>query len=89
MRRCAKNIAFYRPDAVDEEVMRAVCDMDLESLVENLPEGLATRIGDGARGLSGGQAQRIALARACLDSGAMFCCSMSRLLILTLKRNTS
>ena len=39
----------------------------LEELVAELPDGLDTRIGNGARPLSGGQAQRIALARAFLD----------------------
>ena len=41
--------------------------MGLSSMVEMMPEGLETRIGDGARSLSGGQAQRVALARAYLD----------------------
>ncbi len=39
----------------------------LDSLLSELPDGLETRIGNGARPLSGGQAQRIALARAFLD----------------------
>lgn len=39
----------------------------LTEFAEELPEGLETQIGEGARGLSGGQAQRIALARAFLD----------------------
>lgn len=39
----------------------------LERLVAELPEGLDTKIGSGKRALSGGQAQRIALARAFLD----------------------
>lgn len=39
----------------------------LTDLVNELPEGLDTEIGSGKRALSGGQAQRIALARAFLD----------------------
>ena len=41
--------------------------MGLGELVRQLPQGLDTPIGEGARVLSGGQAQRIALARAFLD----------------------
>jgi ATP-binding cassette subfamily C protein CydD len=62
-----ENIAFYHPDATDEEVAQAVKVVGLEELVDDLPEGLNTRIGEGARALSGGQAQRVALARVCLD----------------------
>ena len=61
------NIAFYRSDASDEEVERAVRVVGLEDLVAELPDGLGTIVGEGARALSGGQAQRIALARALLD----------------------
>lgn len=61
------NIAFYRPDASDDEVARAVRAVGLEDLASELPQGLATVVGEGARALSGGQAQRVALARALLD----------------------
>ncbi len=62
-----ENIAFYRPDANEELVENAVRVVGLDELVDELPEGLDTLIGEGARALSGGQAQRIALARALLD----------------------
>lgn len=62
-----ENISFYRPDADDVAVERAVEAMGLRELVARLPQGLDTPIGEGARALSGGQAQRIALARAFLD----------------------
>ncbi len=62
-----ENLAFYRPDATDAEVAEAVRVVGLEGLVSELPEGLDTLVGEGARALSGGQAQRIALARAVLD----------------------
>lgn len=61
------NVAFYRPDASDEQVMRAVEVAGLAQVVRELPRGLDTLVGEGARTLSGGQAQRIALARAFLD----------------------
>ena len=62
-----ENIAFYRPDADEGQIEQAVRAVGLEELVQSLPQGLDTLIGEGARALSGGQAQRIALARALLD----------------------
>ncbi len=62
-----ENITFYHPGATNAEVSEAVATVGLEDLVDELPQGLATKIGEGARALSGGQAQRVALARVCLD----------------------
>ena len=62
-----ENIAFYHPQASDEEILNAVEVTGLTELLQELPEGLDTILGEGARTLSGGQAQRIALARAFLD----------------------
>lgn len=62
-----ENIAFYTPNASDEEIKEAIHVMGLDDLLNDLPEGLDTVIGQGKRVLSGGQAQRIALARALLD----------------------
>lgn len=62
-----ENVALYCPDATDEEVMRAVRLAGLDALAAELPEGINTEVGQGARGLSGGQAHRVALARAFLD----------------------
>ncbi|VTS15610.1 ABC transporter ATP-binding protein [Streptococcus porcinus] len=61
------NITFYTPEASLEDIQEAIKVVGLEELVAELPKGLDTRIGNGARPLSGGQAQRIALARAFLD----------------------
>ena len=47
--------------------MQAIKVVGLEDLLAELPDGLDTVIGSGRRVLSGGQAQRIALARAFLD----------------------
>lgn len=61
------NIVFYHQEATDQQVDEAIKVVGLEELVRELPEGSQTMIGEGARSLSGGQAQRIALARALLD----------------------
>lgn len=61
------NIAFYTPQVSEEQVKAAVHVVGLDDLVKELPAGLETVIGNGHRALSGGQAQRIALARAFLD----------------------
>lgn len=61
------NIAFYTPQASDAEIRQAIHVVGLDDLVAELPQGLETKIGQGQRTLSGGQAQRIALARAFLD----------------------
>jgi thiol reductant ABC exporter, CydD subunit len=62
-----ENVAFYTPEATDEEVLEAIRVAGLTELLAELPEGLDTQLGGGARALSGGQAQRIAVARAFLD----------------------
>ena len=61
-----ENIRFYEPHATDEEVERAVQEAGLTQLVTQLSNGLDEVIGEQGRGLSGGQAQRIALARTVL-----------------------
>lgn len=61
-----ENIAFYQPGAVDDEIKAALRATGLETLYQSLPNGLDEMLGDGGRTLSGGQEQRIALARAFL-----------------------
>ncbi|MCM3035082.1 thiol reductant ABC exporter subunit CydD [Bacillus pumilus] len=61
-----ENIRFYEPNATDEEVERAAREAGLSQLVAQLPNGFDEVIGEQGRGLSGGQAQRIALARTVL-----------------------
>lgn len=65
----AENVRFYNPSATDEQVAAAIDAVGLSELVSELPYGLDTLVGEGARGLSGGQAHRIALARILLDEG--------------------
>lgn len=61
------NVRFYEPEATDERVEKAIDHAGLRAVVERLPEGSDTLIGEGARALSGGQAQRVVLARAFLS----------------------
>lgn len=61
----ADNLRFGKPDASKAE-MYAALDMAAAGFVRELPEGLHTLIGEKASGLSEGQAQRIAIARALL-----------------------
>lgn len=61
------NIAFYCPDASEEQIEQAMSAVGLDALADELPRGLDTLVGQGGRALSGGQAQRVALARALLD----------------------
>ena len=62
----AENIAFYNPTASPERIAEAARQVGLERLIAQLPQGFDTVIGEAGRGLSGGQAQRIALARVLL-----------------------
>ncbi|HVZ09174.1 thiol reductant ABC exporter subunit CydD [Rhodopila sp.] len=65
------NIRFARPEASDEEVNAAAKAARVEQFAALLPSGLETRIGEGGYGLSGGQAQRIAIARAYLKNAPL------------------
>ena len=60
------NIRYGRPEASDEEVQRAVDRSQSREIIDRLPRGLDTKIGAGGIYLSGGEQQRIALARAFL-----------------------
>jgi ATP-binding cassette, subfamily C, bacterial exporter for protease/lipase len=58
------NIARFRPDATDAEVIAAAKRADCHEMILQLEDGYEFRLGDGALQLSGGQRQRIGLARA-------------------------
>ncbi|MBT8441037.1 MAG: ABC transporter ATP-binding protein/permease [Gammaproteobacteria bacterium] len=60
------NLHIAKQDATDEELMAALKDAELEDFVETSPAGLDTMVGDQGLALSGGQAQRLAIARALL-----------------------
>ena len=62
------NLQLGRPGASDEELFEALALANLADFVRGLPEGLATPVGEHGLMLSGGQAQRIAIARVFLKN---------------------
>ncbi len=62
----AENLRMARRDATDAELMQALKAAELEDFVRSSPAGLGTMVGDQGVALSGGQAQRLAIARAVL-----------------------
>jgi len=58
------NIAYGKPDAEPQKVVRAAKLANAHEFIEKMPEGYATMLGERGMTLSGGQRQRIAIARA-------------------------
>jgi ATP-binding cassette subfamily B protein len=58
------NIRFGKPDATEEEVRDALQRLDCLDLIEQLPDGLLTKVGERGAGLSLGQRQLVCFARA-------------------------
>ena len=61
-----ENLRIAKQDATDEEMLAALKSAELADFVTSSPAGLATMVGDQGLALSGGQAQRLAIARAVL-----------------------
>lgn len=62
------NLLYARPDASDTEINAACADAQILPMIQALPNGLDTVVGDRGYRLSGGEKQRIALARLLLKS---------------------
>lgn len=62
------NLLFAKPDATDEQMLEALRSAALGELIANLPDGLGTVVGDRGHRLSGGEKQRMAIARVLLKS---------------------
>ena len=60
------NLIIARPDATQEQINQAVYVSAMDEFLPQLPVGLDTQIGESGAGLSEGQAQRLAIARAVL-----------------------
>ncbi|MBS8240001.1 ABC transporter ATP-binding protein/permease [Marinobacter lipolyticus] len=63
-----RNLAYGRPDATEEEVHRAARLAHLEAFIHSLPEGYDTKVGERGLKLSGGEKQRVAIARVILKN---------------------
>ena len=64
----AANIAYYNPDAPEEEVIACGKTAQVSEFADSMPDGYQTIIGEKGFGLSGGQKQRVAIARALLKN---------------------
>ncbi|ERS88584.1 ABC transporter [Marinobacter sp. EVN1] len=63
-----RNLAYGRPEATEEEVYRAARMAHLEDFIHSLPEGYETKVGERGLKLSGGEKQRVAIARVILKN---------------------
>ena len=62
----AENIAYARPDATREEIIKAAVQASAHDFICKMPQGYDTILGSSNRSLSGGEKQRISIARAIL-----------------------
>lgn len=58
------NLLFTKPNATDEEIMEVLHKAACQNLLKRAPEGILTTIGEGGIKLSGGEKQRLSIARA-------------------------
>ncbi|MDX1450939.1 MAG: ABC transporter ATP-binding protein/permease [Oleiphilaceae bacterium] len=63
-----ENIRYGRPEASDDEVYQAACLAHLEEFIQQLPDGMDTHVGERGLKLSGGEKQRVAIARTILKN---------------------
>ncbi len=65
------NIVYGRPDASEDEIWQVLERAHLAAFVRGLPDGLETRVGERGLKLSGGEKQRVGVARAILKNPAI------------------
>jgi len=63
----AANLRYARPEATDEQLMAAAKAANIDEMIAKLPEGYQTVVGERGYRLSGGEKQRIAIARVLLE----------------------
>ncbi|WP_019239968.1 MULTISPECIES: ABC transporter ATP-binding protein [Enorma] len=67
----AENLRYGKPDATDEELWHAL-DVAQSGFVRELPDGLETRVAQGGTNFSGGQRQRLSIARALVKPADLY-----------------
>lgn len=67
----AENLRLGNPQASDDELRAVLAAVDLQHWLTQLPDGLATPVGEYGRGLSGGEARRVAIATVLLRKAAL------------------
>ncbi|MCL2881468.1 MAG: ABC transporter ATP-binding protein/permease [Coriobacteriia bacterium] len=68
----AENIRFGKPDATDEDVMDALSTAQAEDFIEEQEEGIEAYVAQGGTNFSGGQKQRLAIARALIKKPQIY-----------------
>jgi ATP-binding cassette subfamily B protein len=66
-----ENLRYARPDATDEELVEACRAARIDDLIQSLPDGYDTVVGERGYRLSGGEKQRVAIARVLLKAPAI------------------
>ncbi len=66
-----ENLLFAKPDATDDEIINACKDANIHDFIMSLPDGYDTLVGNRGFKLSGGEKQRVSIARAILKNPTM------------------
>ncbi len=62
-----ENVRIGRPDATDDEIRAAGAAAGLDEVIERLPDGWSSRVGESGAMLSGGERRRVSIAQALLE----------------------
>ena len=68
----AENLRLANPNATDQQLIDALKEVELWQLIERLPQGINTQLGDRGQGLSGGQQQRLGIAQLLLRNDSIW-----------------